>query len=235
MTSDSNSQPLYIITGASRGIGRFLLNTFRLEGQKVLGIYNATEPEEHAEYCHRLDITQLDKVREFLVARQDSLRNIVLLNAAGISYNAFAHKTDIDNWSQVIQTNLVALANLTNLLLPTMRENGFGRVINFGSVVAQTGVVGTSAYAASKSGLWGFSRALAVENANKGITVNTINLGYFNIGIIEQVPASMLDGIIQKIPAKRLGQPNEILNTVRYIIDTPYLNGASIDLNGGMY
>lgn len=228
-------KPLILVTGASRGIGQFLLDNFRKDGFPVLGVYNATQPEMNQDCCHQLDLTNRKDVNAFFEQHQAELHNVVLLNAAGISYNSLAHKANIVEWSRVIETNVVALFNLTSLLLPAMRQDEFGRIINFASVVAQLGVVGTSAYAASKSALWGLSKALAVENAAKGVTVNNINLGYFKIGMIEQVPAPILDTIIQKIPAKRLGQPNEILNTVRYIIDTPYLNGTSIDLNGGLF
>ena len=232
---DYSDKPFIFITGASRGIGQFLLDTFRRDGYQVLGVYNSTSPSQHTDYCYQLDITQYKEVGTFLEQHRAKMRNIVLLNAAGVSYNAVAHKAAIEDWSQVIDTNLKALFNLTSQLLPIMREDGYGRIINFASVVAQVGVIGTSAYAASKSALWGLSRVLAVENANKGITVNNINLGYFDIGMIEQVPEAILTGIIQKIPAKRLGKPSEIDNTVRYIIDTPYLNGTSIDLNGGLF
>jgi acetoacetyl-CoA reductase/3-oxoacyl-[acyl-carrier protein] reductase len=115
-----------------------------------------------------------------------------------------------------------------------MRNDNFGRVINFSSVVAQKGIPGTSAYAASKSALWGMAKALAVENGNKNITINNINLGYFNVGMIEQVPENILQDIIKSIPAQRLGNPEEILSLVNLIINNGYLNGASIDLNGGM-
>ena len=228
-------KPLILVTGASRGIGRFLLDSFRSEGHTVIGIFNSNPPEIHQDCCHQVDLTQFGEVKAFVAKHQFDLHNVVLLNAAGITYNALAHKAKIEDWMRVMNTNVGALFNLTSLLLPVMREEGYGRVVNFASVVAQAGVAGTSAYAASKSALWGLSRALAVENAAKGITINNINLGYFDIGMIEQVPGPILEFIVQKIPAKRLGKPSEILSTVKYIIDTPYLNGTAIDLNGGLY
>ncbi|SIT93819.1 acetoacetyl-CoA reductase/3-oxoacyl-[acyl-carrier protein] reductase [Pontibacter indicus] len=199
-----------------------------------MGLYKTTEPESiHGEY-YQLDISNEEEVAKFYEANKGKLKDIVLINAAGISYNAFGHKADIDAWSEVIKTNLIGLFNLTRLVLPIMRTDSYGRIINFSSVVAQLGVPGTSAYATSKAGLWGMSKALAVENGSKNVTINNINLGYFNIGMIEQVPGNMLENILQKIPAGRLGSPEEIYSTVDFIINTPYLNGASIDLNGGM-
>lgn len=225
---------MFIITGASGGIGNFLLRSLTDQGEEVIGIYNSTEPETLLDHCFAADLTNDDAVNTFMKKYESRLKNINLINAAGISYNSFAHKADMENWKQVIDVNFVAAFNMTRLLLPYMRNDNYGRVINFSSVVAQQGVVGTSAYAASKSALWGLCKSLAAENANKNITANNINLGYFNIGMIKQVPENMLQTIIEKIPARRLGDPAEILSTVEYIVNTPYLNGSSIDLNGGL-
>lgn len=225
---------MFIITGASRGIGNFLLKSLIEKGEEVIGIYNSTMPETGTEHYYHADLTNGEAVNAFIKNYEPRLKNISLINAAGISYNSFAHKADMDNWRQVIDVNFVAAFNMIRLLLPFMRNDNYGRIINFSSVVAQQGVLGTSAYAASKSALWGLCKSLAAENASKNITANNINLGYFNIGMIEQVPENMLQTIIEKIPAKRLGEPAEILSTVQYIVNTPYLNGTCIDLNGGL-
>ena len=159
---------------------------------------------------------------------------LVLINCAGITYNAFGHKSDLDQWKNVIDVNLIGSFNLIRALLPHMRDANYGRIINLSSVVAQKGVPGTSAYAASKSGLWGMTKALSVENARKNITINNINLGYFDIGIIDQVPTNSLEGLIETIPVRRLGAPSNIVKTVDYIVDNSDLCGASIDVNGGL-
>lgn len=224
----------FIITGASRGIGKFLLNSYLKEGENVIGLYNSTQPDVNQKHCFKLDVSSTSDVADFFSSQKD-LRNIVLINAAGISYNSLAHKSEIDSWSKVIQTNLIGCFNMCRNCLPQMRSDEFGRIVNFSSVVAQTGVVGTSAYASSKSALWGLSRSIAVENAAKNITINNINLGYFNIGMIEQVPDAVINEILKRIPANRLGNPVEILSTISYIINTAYLNGTSIDLNGGLF
>lgn len=211
------------------------MHHFAAAGHTVIGVYNGTAPSGLAEYCYQVDLTNDASVEAFFRLVEPRLKNVVLINAAGITYNALAHKASLDAWRQVIDTNLVALFNLTKLLLPIMRQDGYGRIINFSSVVAQTGVMGTSAYAASKSALWGLGKALAAENAFKNITINAINLGYFDIGMIDKVPSDMLADIINKIPAKRLGRPEEIVDTVEYIIRSGYLNGTAIDLNGGLF
>ena len=225
---------MIIITGASRGIGKFLLNHYLTEGQDAIGLYNRTLPEDHEGNYYHVDVTNDDDVQRFYDKISPRLKNIILINAAGISYNAFAHKADLSRWKEVLDVNVTGLFNLLSKLLPVMRADNYGRIINFSSVVAQQGVMGTSAYAASKSALWGLSKAIAAENGGKNISINTINPGYFDIGMIGEVPADLLASIIQRIPAKRLGLPEEILATVKYIIETAYLNGASIDLNGGL-
>jgi acetoacetyl-CoA reductase/3-oxoacyl-[acyl-carrier protein] reductase len=115
-----------------------------------------------------------------------------------------------------------------------MREQQYGRIINMSSVVAQTGIPGTSAYAASKSGLWGMTKALSVENATKGITINTLNLGYYEIGMIDEVSQEMQNIIKDKIPQKKFGDPSNILNAAKFLINSPYITGTNIDINGGL-
>ena len=120
-------------------------------------------------------------------------------------------------------------------LLPIMRKEGYGRIINFSSVVAVFPTPGVSAYAASKAGLIGLTKSLAVENAAKGITVNAINLGYASIGMgVEEVPLAYQEKIKNDIPQGRFCSPEEIYNTVKFLIDTEYITGADININGGM-
>ncbi len=138
-------------------------------------------------------------------------------------------------WKKVIETNLIGTYYMIRVFLPIMRQQNYGRIINFSSVVAQKGIPGTSAYAASKSALWGLSKSLAQENGGKGVTINNINLGYVNIGMgIEQVPEIYQNSIKSQIPTQRFCEPEDILKTVEYIRNTSYLNGSSIDLNGAL-
>lgn len=232
---EPNPSPIYLITGASRGIGQYLMQHFVSQGHTVIGVYNSTVPSALIENCYQVDLTNESSTADFFRAVEPRLKNVILLNAAGITYNALAHKSDLEAWRKVIDTNVVALFNLTRLLLPLMRQDNYGRIISLSSVVAQMGVVGTSAYATSKSALWGMAKAVAAENAFKDITMNVINLGYFNIGMIDKVPTTMLAEIVSKIPAKRLGQPEEIVSTIEFMIKNSYLNGTAIDLNGGLF
>ena len=163
------------------------------------------------------------------------ISKLTLINCAGNNYNSFAHKADVDNWSQVIDVNLTGTFNVIRTVLPIMREEGYGRIINFSSIVAQMGIPGTSAYAASKAGLWGLSKSIAVENAAKGITINNLNLGYFDIGMIKEVPEKFQEIIKEKIPTRNFGNPENIFNAVKFLMETDYINGTSIDINAGLF
>ncbi len=224
---------MIIITGASKGIGKYLFDAFKKD-QKVIGTFNTTKSELKNEDMFQVDISDQNSVREWVRSIGLKSENIILINCAGINYNSLAHKVDIDEWVKVIQTNLIGTFFVINAFLPYMRDSGFGRIINISSVVSKLGIPGTSAYASSKSGLSGLMRVISSENATRGITVNNINLGYFDIGMIEQIPINILEGLVEKIPQKRLGVPEEILSTVKYIIETDYLTGTSIDINGGL-
>lgn len=226
---------MIIISGASRGIGYFLMHKFLDEGNDVIGLYNNSSPKENAGLMYKVDISKIEEVKTFTETNNDKLNQIILINCAGSNYNAFAHKADPLKWAQLININLIGTFHVINSILPKMREQNFGRIINFSSVVAQSGIGGTSAYAASKAGLWGMTKAIAVENASKGITINNLNLGYFNIGMIDDVPSEMQTLIKEKIPNKKFGDPDEIYRAVKYLSQADYITGTSIDINGGLY
>ncbi len=225
---------MLIVTGASSGVGKYIVNHFG-QSQTIYGTYNLTPVTDSR--LSKVDIKNFKQVeawRESLNITKD--QKITLINCAGISYNSFAHKADVEAWQNVINTNLIGTFNVIRSFLPYMRETSYGRIINIGSVVAQKGVYGTSAYAASKSALWGLAKAIAVENASKGITINNINLGYSDIGMgLKEISEAQRADLITKIPAQRFGSAEEIVKTIEYLIATEYVNGTSIDLNGGLF
>ncbi|MDA9120660.1 SDR family NAD(P)-dependent oxidoreductase [Flavobacteriales bacterium] len=225
---------MIIITGASGGIGSFLMNEFIKNNVEVRGIYNSTKPSLNRELMYKADITDTNEISKFIEEIGVDLKNVILINCAGSNYNAFAHKADPVIWASLIQINLIGTFNMINALLPTMRSQNYGRIINIASVVAQKGVAGTSAYAASKSGLWGMTKAIAAENSSKGITINNLNLGYFHIGMIDDIPESLQEQIKSTIPTRDFGNPKDILNSINYLIETHYITGTSIDVNGGL-
>ena len=225
-----------LITGASKGIGKYLMKKFQETGETVHGTYFTTSPEEaSSESYTKVNISDHVEVKTWVDQNIDKNEKIVLINCAGTNYNSFAHKADIARWKNVIDINLMGTFNVIHAVLPFMREQGYGRIINFASIVAQKGIPGTSAYAASKAALWGMTRSIAVENAKKGITINSLNLGYFNIGMITEVPEEFLAIIKKEIPTGELGNPENIFNVVRFLIESDYTNGTSIDINAGLF
>jgi NAD(P)-dependent dehydrogenase (short-subunit alcohol dehydrogenase family) len=224
-----------LVSGASRGIGLYLLEQLSKEGFDVFGTYNTTEPQtSKKQLFSKVDITNDLQVRNWMEAITNECDKIVLINCSGINYNIFAHKAEVEKWKYVIDVNLIGSFRIINAVLPVMRKSGYGRIINFSSVVAQKGVPGTSAYAASKAALWGMTKSIATENAKKGITINNLNLGYFDIGMISEVSPQILDGIKNNIPSQMLGNPENILNAVKFLIQADYITGTSIDINGGL-
>jgi len=226
---------MILITGASSGIGEFLFEKFYNSGEKVLGAdLNMPSSKKYKDQFTLVDVSNYESVVNWVSALpKDS--EIILINCAGINYNTFAHKAEIDRWKKIIDVNLTGTFNVIRATLPLMRDNNYGRIINLSSVVSQTGVVGTSAYAASKAGLSGLVKAISKENASKGITINNLNLGYFDLGIIREVSTEMRDKLKEKIPNKEFGHPINIYNSILTLIDSPYINGTSIDINGGLY
>jgi len=226
---------MILITGASKGIGLYLQEKFLNDGEEVLGTYNSSIPaSDKLENFIKINVTDFATIQEKILTRIQDKKKLILLNCAGISYNSFAHKSNPSEWQKVINVNLIGTFNMINFLLPFMRSNNFGRIINFSSVVPILGVEGTSAYSASKSALWGMSRAICKENATKGITINNLNLGYFDIGMLKEIPIEILNQIEKSIPCKKFGNPEEIFKIIKTLIDCSYINGSSININGGL-
>jgi NAD(P)-dependent dehydrogenase (short-subunit alcohol dehydrogenase family) len=227
---------MIIITGASKGIGKFLCEEYSKKGVKVLGIYNSTFIEStHVKTAYfKLDTSKHQEIISWIEEVKSSFEDITLINCAGINYNSFAHKADNQKWREVIEVNLIGTFNMISSLLPFMREQSFGRIINFGSVVAELPSPGVSAYAASKSALYGMTKSIAVENATKGITINNINLGYSELGMISEVPEKFLEEIKKRIPSNKLCKSSDIFNTIEYLRSTEYVNGTEININGGI-
>ena len=233
---NTKKRSMIIITGASRGVGKFLFDTYTQLGEEVYGTYNNSTPEFIKSNGHykRVDIVNYAEVENWIKSIK-LIKDITLINCAGISYNAFAHKADIELWKNVIDVNLIGTYNTIRAVLPSMRGYEFGRIINFSSVTAQKGTPGTSAYAASKAALWGMAKSIAVENASKGITINNINLGYSELGMIDQVPEKYKEAIKMQIPSGEFCKKEEVFKCVEFVRNNNYLNGSSVDLNGGIF
>lgn len=236
---------MIIITGITGGIGNALYKDFKNNtNEKVIGIYKTEKEEKYSNYVlitdfennYKVDITNEDEVTAFeYKIRDEHDRNIVLINCSGINYNSYAHLSDLDKWKKVIDVNLFGTFNMIRAFLPVMRENEYGRIINISSILSDKPVKGTSAYSASKAGLNGMIGSIAQENAKYGVTINNINLGYFNIGMTySEIASSLIDKIEESIPAQRFGNTEELYKLINTIIQTEYINGSIIDIDGGL-
>jgi NAD(P)-dependent dehydrogenase (short-subunit alcohol dehydrogenase family) len=230
-----------IITGASSGIGKYLLERYLMGGEVVHGTSFLTGPRvDLLKYYYRLDICDYAQVEEWIGSipferpNNGESYDVDLINCAAINYNRFAGEAEAAFWERVIRVNLVGTFNVIRAVLPRMIRNGYGRIINMSSVVDSLGVPGTSAYAASKAGLEGLTKVLAVENGCYGITVNNLRLGYFDIGMGREIHRTRRELIEKRIPTHKFGNPETILNAVNFLIDNPYINGSTMTIDGGL-
>ena len=157
----------------------------------------------------------------------------VLINCIGFNSDSVMHKSDPWAWDRVVRTNLLYVADVIMMALPYMREHKYGRIINMSSVLANMGVAGTSAYAASKAGLNGMIKAIAVENAKHNILINNLNLGYMDLGMTHRIPNH--EELKKKIPIGRFGHIDEIIRACEFLINSNYITGTCIDINGGLW
>ena len=161
----------------------------------------------------------------------------ILINNAGITRDGTMHRMSYDQWNSVIQTNLASCFNMARVVIDGMRERNFGRIVNIGSVNGQAGQYGQVNYAAAKSGIHGFTKALAQEGAAKGITVNAIAPGYIDTDMVRAVPENVLEKIIAGIPVGRLGDASEIARGVLFLVsdDGGFITGSTLSINGGQH
>lgn len=240
---------LILITGASGGIGCALVEYLLSQGMRNLILHYRNEPEFlHAilhrfelpieKHCLQADLTlekEVGKLSAKLKAGHDPLWAVI--NLAGSTSNGMSWKLSLDAFRKVIDSSLLTTFLTCRELIPMLRESGAGRIINTSSIVASTGVVGASHYAAAKSGVESFTKSLALELASKNITVNTLALGYFEYGMISSVPEDIRSSLKMKIPANRFGLGSEIGGLVRYLLsdEGSYMTGQVLHLNGGLY
>jgi NAD(P)-dependent dehydrogenase (short-subunit alcohol dehydrogenase family) len=229
-----------LIIGSSGGLGSELVKSFD-ETKYNLALHYYSNPvliESKSYKAYQADITietEVEALVKKVVADFGSVD--IVLNNAGVTISEMSWKTGLPNWEKTLAINLTGPFLVTKHVLPHMRQNKFGRIVYMSSIVAQTGHVGASAYAASKSGLFGLVKTISKEVANKGITINAVALGYFNAGMIEDVPEKMQEELKQAIPVSALGKPEELSELIKYIISekSSYLTGQTINLNGGLY
>jgi acetoacetyl-CoA reductase len=233
-----------VVTGGTRGIGEAISLGLKEAGYKVAAVY-AGNDEKAREFSERTgiavfkwDVSNFEACKEGLGKVAAELGPVeIVVNNAGITRDGVLHRMTFEQWNDVIQTNLTSCFNMCRSVIDGMRERSFGRIVNIGSINGQAGQYGQVNYAAAKSGIHGFTKALAQEGAAKGITVNAIAPGYIDTDMVRAVPANVLEKIVAKIPVGRLGKADEIARGVMFLIadDAGFITGSTLSINGGQH
>ncbi len=238
-----------LLMGASGGLGKFFATGLARAGYNIaLHYYNHPDSIYAIENelkslnvnCkgYKSDICSESEIIELVKNVNDDFGSIdILINNAGISIDGITWKLDINSWNKVIAVNLTGPFLCSKHVLPLMRANNWGRIINISSVVPQIGIAGTVAYSVSKSGLNGLTKTISKEVIKNNITVNQISLGYFDAGMLYRIKEEIRNQIKESIPKKEFGNPDEIVNCLLYLIsdNASYITGQVININGGLY
>jgi len=237
-----------IVTGGTRGIGAAISEHLAKDRAHVAagyskGVETARKFKEKLEgqgssiSLHQGRVDDPDDCQRVV---QEILKEFgrvdFLVNNAGITIDKTVRRMTEEEWRQVIAVNLFGAFHMTKAVLEHMIERGSGRIVNISSVIGETGNIGQANYAASKAGLFGFSKSLALEMAQRGITVNCVAPGFIETEMVGQIPKAALDKVIERIPQRRLGRPHEVARVVRFLLDdeSSYVTGAVYTVNGGL-
>jgi len=233
-----------VVTGGTRGIGEAISVALKNAGYKVAANYAGNDDRAKA----FSDKTGIAAFKWDVVSLADCMAGVakveaqlgpveIVVNNAGITRDATMKKMSRDSWDQVLDTNLGGCFNMSKAVWDGMMARSFGRIVNIGSINGQAGQYGQVNYAAAKSGIHGFTKALAQEGAPKGITVNAIAPGYIDTDMVAAVPADVLEKIKARIPVGRLGQASEIARGVLFLVadDAGFVTGSTMSINGGQH
>jgi len=239
-----------LVTGGMGGLGEAICIKLAALGYKVVTTYSpnnskaeswlATMKDQGYDFkAYPCDVADFDSAQACVAKVQSEVGVIdVLVNNAGITRDMTFKKMDKVNWDAVMRTNLDSVFNMTKPVADGMVDRGWGRIINISSVNGQKGAFGQTNYSAAKAGVHGFTKALALEVARKGVTVNTISPGYIGTKMVMEIPQEVLDSkIIPQIPMARLGKPEEVAGLVAYLSsdEAAFVTGANIAINGGQH
>jgi len=228
---------MIILTGASGGIGKALVSYLLRIDNQVIGIYNTTMPKTPGDkklIYEQLNLEEARDIRSFVEKWKDKLSRVTLIHAAALKIDGpVANYTESD-WEQMMRVNLKGNFLLTQALLSHMINERWGRIIHISSLGGIQGDLGTIAYSTAKTGLFGMSRVLAKEYARFDITSNILVLGYFETGLFNKLKDVLKKELLDKIPSKTFGKISNIANAVEFLIKSEYVNGAVINIDGGI-
>lgn len=233
-----------LVTGGTSGIGAVTARALKDAGYNVV-VNNVFDDEATAKFkeetgipAYIWDVTDHEACKEGVAKIIEEHGCIdVLVNNAGIIRDAMLHKMDEKQWMSVIDVNLNSAFHMCQAVIAHMREQGYGRIVNIGSVNGLQGQKGQTNYSATKAGIIGFTKALARETSRKGITVNVVAPGYVNTQMMQDIPEEVLKKIVNSVPVGRLAEPEEIARTVVFLADeqSGFITGETISVNGGLY
>ena len=233
-----------IVTGGTRGIGEAISIALKNEGYQVAANYGGNDEaasrftESTGIPSYKWDVGDFEACQSNVKKIEEELGAVsVLINNAGITRDGTLHKMDFNNWDDVIRTNLTSCFNMSRAVIEGMREQKYGRIVNISSVNGQAGQFGQVNYSSAKSGIYGFTKALAQEGAAQGITVNAIAPGYIATEMVRAVPEKVMEKIVARIPVGRLGEAEEIARGVVFLVskDAGFITGSTLSINGGQY
>jgi acetoacetyl-CoA reductase len=237
-----------LVTGSSRGIGAAIVAELARHGAHVVvnyvngkdaasAVVGAIEAAGGSAHAEAGDVSKIDDVRSLFDRLLSTTGRLdILVNNAGILRDRSFKKLTLEDWHQVIDTNLTSVMNTCHLAVPKMLDGGWGRIVNISSFVGQLGNFGQANYAAAKAGILGFTKSLAIELARSNITVNAVCPGFVETEMWASVPPNVQEKILDRIPMHRVATPNEIAKGVRFLItEGDYMTGQSLNINGGIY
>ena len=233
-----------IVTGGTRGIGEAISVMLKDSGFTVAANFAGNQERADAfTACtgiasYRWDVSDFGACQAGVARVEADLGAVsVLVNNAGITRDGTMHKMNHDMWQAVIDTNLGSCFNMSRAVIEGMRARNYGRIVNIGSINGQAGQYGQVNYAAAKSGIHGFTKALAQEGAGHGITVNAIAPGYIDTDMVAAVPANVLEKIVARVPVGRLGKASEIARGVLFLVEDEagFITGSTLSINGGQH